>query len=132
MKKIFLLLIIFICMENINAQDGEQKKEVKDGEMKKYYMVFLRSGPNKDYSDTAKITKYQAGHIANIVRVYEMGKMDIAGPFGGNTDLRGIFIMNVDKEEEIKELLADDIYIKEGYLVYDYLPWYAEKGAKLR
>jgi len=132
MKKIFLLFIILICMKNVNAQDGEQKKEVKDGEMKKYYMVFLRSGPNKDYSDTAKINKYQAGHMANIVRVYEMGKMDIAGPFGGGTELRGIFIMNVDKEEEIKELLADDIYIKEGYLVYDYLPWYAEKGAKLR
>ncbi|MBP9095784.1 MAG: hypothetical protein KBG21_04190 [Ignavibacteria bacterium] len=129
MKKILLLIIILIFMENVKAQDADT---TKDGQMKKYYMVFLRSGPNKDYSDTAKINKYQAGHIANIVRVYEMGKMDIAGPFGGNTELRGIFIMNVKNESEIKELLADDIYIKEGYLVYDYLPWYAEKGAKLR
>ena len=132
MKRILLLLIILICIGNIQAQDSETKKEVKDGEMKKYYMVFLKTGPNKDYSDTAKIQKYQAGHMANIMRVYEMGKMDIAGPFGGNTELRGIFIMNVDKEEEIKELLADDVYIKEGYLIYEILPWYAEKGAKLR
>ncbi len=129
MKTILLLLIILFSMADIKAQDADT---TKDGQMKKYYMVFLRSGPNKDYSDTAKINRYQAGHIANIVRVYEMGKMDIAGPFGGNTELRGIFIMNVKNESEIKELLADDIYIKEGYLVYDYLPWYAEKGAKLR
>lgn len=120
-------------MEKVNAQEGNTNADTtKDGQMKRYFMVFLRSGPNKDYSDTAKITKYQAAHIANIVRVYEMGKMDIAGPFGGNTDLRGIFIMNVKDESEIKDLLAEDVYIKEGYLVYDYLPWWAEKGAKLR
>jgi hypothetical protein len=61
-----------------------------------------------------------------------MGKMDIAGPFGGGTELRGIFIMNVKDESEIKDLLAPDVYIKEGYLIYEVLPWYAEKGAKLR
>jgi uncharacterized protein YciI len=113
-------------MKNANAQD------VKDGEMKKYYFVFLKSGPNKDYSDTAKMSRYQAGHMSNMETMEKLGKLHIAGPFLDNTELRGIFIMDVKDENEIKELLAPDIYIQEGYLVYEIHPWYSMKGAKLK
>ncbi|MBS1492768.1 MAG: hypothetical protein JST55_04640 [Bacteroidetes bacterium] len=118
-------------MSNLQAQDTD-KKEIKDGEMKKYYFVFLKSGPNKDNSDTAKMSKYQEGHMNNIRRMADMGKLHIAGPFLDNTELRGIFIMDVKDENEIKELLANDVYIQEGYLVAEIHPWYSMKGASLK
>lgn len=129
MKKILLLIIVFLCIGKVNAQDADT---TKDGSMKKYYFVFLKSGPNKDYTDTAKMSKYQEGHMSNIRRMAELGKLDIAGPFLDNTELRGIFIMNVKDENEIKELLANDIYIQEGYLIAEVHPWYSMKGAKLK
>ena len=111
---------------------AQSSDTLKDGDMKKYYFVFLKSGPNKDYSDTVKIREYQAGHMNNITKMADSGKLSIAGPFGDNTELRGIFILNVKDEDEVKALLAEDIYIKEGYLVYEIHPWYSMKGAKLK
>lgn len=116
-------------MSNAKAQDSDT---IKDGQMKKYYFVFLKSGPNKDYSDTAKIQRYQEGHMDNMRKMAEMGKLHIAGPFMDKTELRGIFIMDVKDEEEITTLLAEDVYIQEGYLIYEVHPWYSMKGAKLK
>ncbi|MBS1514781.1 MAG: hypothetical protein JSS63_07100 [Bacteroidetes bacterium] len=127
MKKFLLIIALFIFMGNAKAQDG-----IKDGEMKKYFFVFLKSGPNKDYSDTAKMRKYQEGHMNNIKRMADMGKVHIAGPFLDKTELRGIFIMDVKDEDEIKELLQEDVYIQEGYLIYEVHPWYSMKGASLK
>lgn len=129
MKKLFLLIFLLFLMSNIKAQETDT---LKDGDMKKYYFVFLKSGPNKDYSDTAKIQRYQEGHMNNIRKMADMGKLHIAGPFMDNTELRGIFIMDVKNKEEINTLLAEDIYIKEGYLIYEVHPWYSMKGAKLK
>jgi len=130
--KYLLLTLILLFISNIKAQDTDSQKEIKDGEMKKYYFVFLKSGPNKDYSDTAKIRQYQAGHMSNMKVMADAGKLHIAGPFGDNTELRGIFIMDVKDEAEINELLSHDIYIQEGYLVAEIHPWYSMKGASLK
>jgi uncharacterized protein YciI len=129
MKKILLLIIVLLCIGKAHAQDADT---TKDGSMKKYYFVFLKSGPNKDNSDTVKMNRYQEGHMNNIRRMANMGKLHIAGPFLDNTELRGIFIMDVKDENEIKELLKDDIYIQEGYLIAEIHPWYSMKGAKLK
>ncbi len=129
MKKLLLLISILILVGKANAQDSDT---TKDGQMKQYYFVFLKSGPNKDYSDTAKMHKYQEGHMNNIKHMADIGKLSIAGPFGDNTELRGIFIMNVKDEAEIKELLAKDVYIQEGYLITEVHPWWSMKGASLK
>jgi uncharacterized protein len=70
--------------------------------------------------------------MENIKRLYEEGKLDIAGPFADDSDWRGIFIFNVETEEEAVSLLKTDPAISSGRLSYIIHPWLAEKGASLR
>jgi uncharacterized protein YciI len=109
----------------------KEKKQVKDGEMKEYFLVLLKRGPNRSH-DSTTAAEIQKGHMANILRLYNEGKMDIAGPMGYDEDLRGIFIFNCASYGEVLELCATDPAVKAGRLVAEIHSWWAEKGAKLR
>jgi len=107
------------------------KKDVKDGEMKQYFLVLLKRGPirNQDSTTSAELQK---GHLANIERLYKEGKIDMAGPMGHDGDLRGIFIFNCDTYDEVMMHCSTDPAIKAGRLIFEIYPWWAEKGIKLR
>ena len=91
--------------------------------MKMYVMAFLRRGPNRD-RDSAEAYDLQRAHLDNINRLVEEGKMVLAGPFGGDGDLRGIFIFNVETVEEAKALTDSDPAIQAGSLEMELIPWY--------
>lgn len=109
----------------------KEKKQVKDGEMKEYFLVLLKKGLNRT-QDSTTAAEIQKGHLANINRLYQEGKLDIAGPMGYDEDLRGIFIFNCASYGEVLELCATDPAVKSGRLVAEIHSWWAEKGAKLR
>ena len=106
MKKILALLIVVILCSN--AQDKKtieeerkasgpllllkekEKKEEKKWEMKQYFLVLLKRGPVRD-QDSIEVEKLQKAHIANIERLYNEGKMDIAGPIGAEGGPPGNF-----------------------------------------
>ncbi len=149
MKKIFFLAAIALI--TATAQDKNNLKEnvktaspatlqadakkgtrdVKDWEMKQYFLVLLKKGPIRN-QDSVTAAAIQKGHLENITRLYNEGKMDIAGPMGNDGDLRGIFIFNCATYEEVQQLCATDPAIKSGRLVTEIYPWWAGKGASLR
>lgn len=146
MKKIFLLILIAgsICYgqdKKINKEElktispvllhTDKKKVVKDGEMKQYYLVLLKRGPIRN-QDSVTSAAIQKGHLDNITRLYNDGKIDMAGPMGHDGDLRGIFIFNCDSYDEVQQLCSTDPAIKAGRLIVEIYPWWAEKGSKLR
>ncbi|MFA6456091.1 MAG: YciI family protein [Bacteroidota bacterium] len=107
------------------------KKEVKDGEMKQYFLVLLKRGPIRN-QDSTTAAELQKGHLANIERLYAEGKIDLAGPMGHDGDLRGIFVFNCDTYEEVLMHCSTDPAIKAGRLMVEIYPWWSAKGAKLR
>lgn len=107
------------------------KKEVKDGEMKQYYLVLLKRGPIRN-QDSTTAAALQKGHMENITRLYNEGKIDIAGPMGHDGDLRGIFVFNCESYDEVLMHCNTDPAIKAGRLVVEIYPWWAGKGSKLR
>ena len=91
--------------------------------MHKYVMCFLRTGPNKSLSaDSSK--KIQAAHLQNIKDLASQGKLVVAGPFMDNTELEGIFILNVTTVEEAQKLVNTDPAVKIGILIMELHPWY--------
>jgi uncharacterized protein YciI len=123
----FLLLILLLCTSAISsAQDNAEAPKLKQ-----YYFVLLSKGPDRD-QDSLTAVKIQEAHIKNIERLYKEGKIDIAGPFGNDSDWRGIFIFNVKEQREVEDLLNTDEAIRSGRLKYSIHPWYAEKGSILR
>jgi uncharacterized protein YciI len=93
--------------------------------MKSYFLVILKTGTNKT-TDKELINASFRGHMDNISRLVEEGKLIVAGPLGKNENTyRGIFILNNLKSmEEAKELLQTDLAIKKGLLDYEIFTWY--------
>ena len=97
-------------------------------EMTTYYVAFLYRGPAWSSEDTPERTKLQEGHMANIQRMAESGKLLLAGPFADDGDLRGLFVFRTSTLEEAKALAEQDPAVKAGRLRLEWHPWYSAKN----
>ena len=138
----FLAFIILItsCTNNPEKEIVEEMEVTEPGEpifdsikaqqygadeygMKKYVIAFLKKGPNRDL-DSADAYNLQKAHMDNISKMATAGQLVLAGPFMTNSDLRGIYIFNVETVEEARALTETDPAIKAGSLTMELLPWY--------
>ena len=124
------------CNTNRNTENDNMNKSSYDlladtsvysGEMKRYWLVLLKRGPNRN-QDSASAAKIQAGHMANINRFASEGKIIMAGPMGSDGDLRGIFIMNCKDSSEVEQIVNTDTAVITGRLTMEYYPWWSERG----
>ena len=100
-----------------------QKLGADDYGMKKFVMAFLRTGPYEE-KDSVKAAEMQRAHLDNIFRLADEGKLARAGPFMDDSDLRGVYVFNVETIEEAKALTETDPAIKAGIFVMELHPWY--------
>jgi len=92
------------------------------------YLGFLTRGAKWTPEKTAATEELQKAHMANINRLAEMKKLVVAGPFGDNGTLRGIFVFKVATLEEAKELAATDPSVQAGRLAISMHPWLVPEG----
>ena len=104
------------------------KKATTPLKMTTAYLGFLSRGPKWTPEKTPATEELQKAHIANINRLAEMKKLVMAGPFGDNGKLRGIFVFKVASMSEAKELAETDPSVKAGRLVIDLHPWMVPEG----
>lgn len=132
MKKVVFLFIFLFSGFNILAQTTNpnydeslaKKLGADDFGMKNYVFVILKTGENKT-TDREERNKLFRGHMENIQRLVDEGKLVVAGPFGENDkNWRGLFILNVKTVEEAKELVRTDPAIKAGIFDVELVPWY--------
>lgn len=94
------------------------------------YFGFLKRGPNRTSGDeeTPKVQELQKAHIANIERLSKLGKLVVAGPFGDDGNLRGIFVFRVASRKEAEDLAATDPMIKIDRLLLELHDWKVPAG----
>jgi len=93
--------------------------------MKTYVLCILKTGPNDAKIKGKDRDAAFAGHMANIGRLADEGKLAVAGPFEKNAlTYRGLFIFNVSTIEDAKKLVNTDPAVKAGIFKYDLLLWY--------
>ena len=126
MKNTIFLIAISLFTFHLNAQntnpkyDAELAKKVgaDDYGMKSYIFVILKTGTNTS-TDKAEVAKAFTGHMTNMDKMVEDGKLIVAGPIGDNAkNYRGIFILNETDMEKAKALLGTDPAIKAKFLDY--------------
>ncbi len=130
MKYLLISIIFFVqytTAQTVNPDyDSTLAKKVgaDDYGMKSYVFVILKTGSNTT-TDKAFIDSCFAGHMANIGRLVNEGKLIVAGPLGKNDNTyRGIFILNVTTIEEARELVQTDPAINSKLLDVDLYKWY--------
>jgi uncharacterized protein len=121
MNKVVSLLLLVFAFNICQAQIDTKKKP--EEQIRRYWFVMLLSGENRS-QDSATAAKIQEGHLNNINRLYNEGKIKVAGPFGEKGDWLGIFIFDAPTRNEVDSLLKTDPAVSAGRLKYEIKPWY--------
>src|SRR5262245_9576169 len=129
MKKLKFIVIgvLFMAAFSANGAFGQEKTAAKNpkynkklakqlggdkNRMKQYIFVTLKCGKLKfEENDRAALLK---GHMETIGRLAKERKLVLAGPFGDDLDVRGIYIFDVRTVEEAQKLVETDPSIKAG------------------
>jgi uncharacterized protein YciI len=123
---IFLFATITFSQTNNPNYDSTlaQSLGADDYGMKSYVLVILKTGSNTT-TDKAFIDSCFSGHMNNISRLVDEGKLIVAGPLGKNENsYRGIFIYNVKTIEEAEELVQTDPAVNSKLLDAELYSWY--------
>lgn len=91
-----------------------------------YALTLLRRGTRDSIPDS-EARRLQAGHLGNIRRMFELGALDAAGPFGDDTPLRGLFLFRSDTLA-LDSLFAPDPLIGAGRLRVETHTWITREG----
>ena len=93
MKNIIIILALLFSISGLSQAQEKFDQELADKVgadqygMKKYVIAFLYRGDRVNEYSAEERAELQKGHMANISRLAEEGKMVLAGPFFGNEDL---------------------------------------------
>ena len=124
------IFLLFSCIAIAQTPNPDydstlaQKLGADDYGMKSYVLAILKTGSNAT-TEKAFIDSCFRGHMSNISRLVDEGKLIVAGPLGKNENYyRGIFILNVSTIEEAEELVQTDPAINSKLLDVDLYGWY--------
>lgn len=139
MKKLLILsLLVFPFLSEAQVKVDEQgfeTFEMTEGDttfvMKKYFLVFLKSGSSRS-QNKEEAMKIQTAHLAHMDSLANIGQLDIAGPMGDDTELRGIVVLRVPNMEKAEACVQADPAVRAGRLSYEIHPWWAAVGSSLR
>jgi len=92
--------------------------------MHRYVMALLREGAMARHMDTTVSNPLLRGHLENITKLANTGKLVLAGPFLDDTSLEGIFIFNVETVAEAEKLVATDPAVRAQLFSIELHPWY--------
>ena len=134
MKKILILAFVGLNLLAFTSKNSAGHSTISGldtvpPEMKQYWLVMLLKGTNRDM-DKATSARIQAAHLANITRLWQEGKVIIAGPMGYkyDADLRGIFIMDAKDSVTAASYVNTDSAIITKRLRFELHPWWTQKG----
>lgn len=134
----FLLCLALLCAFTTPLFAEETKPAASSSphtdqpiEFDSFFLVLLVRPANAPEMPKAELDKLQEGHMANMRRLADEGKLFKAGPvedFSGR-NVRGIFILKTDSLDQAKEWVATDPSVKAGRLAPEFMKWFVQKGS---
>lgn len=129
----FLCLVISACQER-STKTGHSNDQAFNAElaahlgadeygMRSYTLVLLSSGDSV-IADQTRLNALQEGHLANIRRLADAGRLALAGPFYDTKAYRGLFVLATENRQEAQDWVKSDPAIAAGLLRAEFFPWY--------
>ena len=124
---VFALLTAVACTPCQNHDAFRISSQVVDEMgMKPYVFALLQTG---DTILGSVLSDLFAGHMANIERLAEEGKLVVAGPFydvpRAPRSWRGVFVLNTSDTAEARGWVDQDPAVKAGVFDVVLAPWYS-------
>lgn len=129
MRLLIWLVALVACLDcspAVAAQDAAADPP----SMAQYFVGLIYRGPTWTPEVTQEVQDLQTAHLANIGRLIDSGEMVLAGPFGDDGDLRGLFFYDVETLEAAQALVDSDPMVKAGRLRVELHPWWGSTGLK--
>ncbi|MBL3546956.1 YciI family protein [Chryseobacterium sp. KMC2] len=142
--KLKVFITLSILLTTLSFAQEKKKEKVKFNQelatslgadqygMKAYTIVMLTTGSTK-IDDKAKMGALMKGHMANIGKLADEGKIIAAGPFleKNKENYRGMFIFNTKSKEEAEQWVKTDPAVQAGVFSYEIFPWYGSAALPL-
>ena len=110
------------------SEDVMKKTTAPPAKFTTTYLAFLTRGDKWTPERTPATEALQKAHMDNIQKLADMKKLVVAGPFGDNGRLRGLFVFKVNSLEEARSLAATDPAVQAGRLALQIHPWTVPEG----
>jgi uncharacterized protein YciI len=118
--KIRILSIAIVLLFTAALSHAQEHKLVQ------FQMAIMKKGPRWDVTKEQDRNAILQRHLANVVSLLNSGKAAIAGPFGDDNDLAGIFILRSASAAEAKSWVDADPSVVAGLFVAEMHPWFSE------
>jgi uncharacterized protein len=138
MMKTLLITVLLLASASLGAQENNNTREFNRSTpggmitMKLYVMCIYVRSSRPHILDSARIPSLQRAHLAFIDSLSDAGTVLVSGPFGDQGEKRGILIINLGDESEVRRLVDSDPLVKSGLLEYELHPWWTEKTGSFR
>lgn len=130
-----VIISLFLILLPILSFSQDREFEMKEGDttyiMKQYFLCIYLSGEKRD-QDSTTLAELQKGHLENIGAMDKAGVICMAGPFGDDSEKRGILMFDVATKEEAEVWLKKDPMVIAERLTYEIHPWWGAKGSTLK
>ena len=128
MKTILSIMFASAVSSVVAAQAPAQQPAPKIDEFKMitYHAVFVTKGPSWKAGDPA-LEGLKAKHRAYITGLLRDGRAVIGGPFSGDADLRGAYIVP-GSAEQAAALASADPGVEAGWWAFEIIPWMGPEG----
>lgn len=113
MKRALSLVVLFLSA--VISTTASQRYPVPEA-MQTIHIAMLYRGPAATKESTPETQQIQTAHLAHITKLAKDGHALIAGPFGGDGDLRGVIFLKAATPAAAMALEADDPAVKAGRL----------------
>jgi uncharacterized protein len=98
--------------------------------MKQYWFVLYTAGDAAPLDSATSAATLKA-HLEHQGEQSKRGLIVMAGPFGDQSDWRGLLLYDCDTKEEVEGYLRSDPFVRAGQLKYEIHPWYGSVGTRL-
>ena len=103
---------------------GAEDEPAMPTDMAQYFVGFIYRGEKWTPEVNAETMEIQKAHRANIRKLIGTGQLVLAGPFGDDGKLRGLFFYDVKTVEEARKLADSDPAVQAGRLRVELHPWW--------
>jgi uncharacterized protein YciI len=117
---------VIVCSMPAIAPAARTSAQEPKYEMGTFYVCLLIKP--SDFQVSKASPQLLQNHFKHVQELTASGKAAIAGPFGDDTRIAGVFVLNASSPEEARALEEADPLVKEGGFSVEVLKWWAAKG----